>query len=82
MIRSFWRCLRRERFGPVKRQLQLPLLQRLRRASRIDYSVGGNPPVVIELVCRTCGGKLVVTQNGSELKKLTRRKKDEHAFCF
>jgi hypothetical protein len=74
--------LSERRFGRVKRQYDLPRLPRQKRRSRIDYYVGGNTPVLIELACRTYGGELLPGCNGSELKKLIRKRKARTRFLL
>ena len=75
-------ALLKERFGPAKWQVWLALLASQKRVTRIDYSVGGNTPVVIELACRTRGGELMARQNGTELRKLIRRRKARTRFLL
>jgi hypothetical protein len=75
-------ALLKERFGPVRRQYWLPLLPSQKRASRVDYFVGGNTPVLIELACRTRGGELMPRCNGPELKKLIRRRRARTRFLL
>lgn len=62
------------RFGAVHRQDRLQLRKGQRRQQRIDFRIGGNSPVVIEIACRSFGGELAPSQNRSELQKLTRHR--------
>jgi hypothetical protein len=61
----------RGHFGTAKRQW--PVRLGANAEGRIDFRLGGNNPLVFELVVRTPqGGNLGVSGNGSELRKLSR----------
>ena len=74
--------LKERGFGRVRRQYPLARLPNQQRVSRIDNYVGGYTPVLIELACRAQGGELMARPNGSELKKLIRKRKARTRFLL